>query len=256
MVVRFILILALVAPRMAEAQGKIDPQAQVHLDAALKAYEAKDWDAAIREFEQAYALDPKPALLYATAQAYRFANRCGKAIELYRRYLTGKLTDTQIAAAKTGISLCEPKEAPAEPKPEPRIEPKPEPRIKLAPSEPLARPAPEPSIEPAPERRPWYTDGIGDALTAGGVVGIAVGATFLVMAGSSESAAKSAQFRDDFLRDLDDATQRKKIGWTSLGVGSALAVGGVLVYVLRDRGHHDTAVVGTDGRAIYISGAF
>jgi tetratricopeptide (TPR) repeat protein len=253
MVVRFILILALVAPRMAEAQGKIDPQAQVHLDAALKAYEAKDWDAAIREFEQAYALDPKPALLYATAQAYRFANRCGKALELYRRYLTGKLTDTQIAAAKTGISLCEPKEAPPEPKAEPRIEPNSESRIKLPPSEPLARPGP--SIEPAPERRPWYTDGVGDALTAGGVVGIAVGATFLVMAGSSESAAKSAQFRDDFLRDLDDATQRKKIGWTSLGVGSALAVGGVLVYVLRDRGH--PAVVGTtDGRAIYISGAF
>src|ERR1043165_9941111 len=102
MVVRVILILALVAPRIAEAQSKLEPQAQVHLDAALKAYEAKDWDTAIREFEQAYAIDPKPALLYATAQAYRFANRCGKALELYRRYLTGKLTDTQIAAAKTG----------------------------------------------------------------------------------------------------------------------------------------------------------
>ena len=254
MVVRFILILALVAPRMAEAQGKIDPQAQVHLDAALKAYDAKDWDAAIREFEQAYALDPKPALLYATAQAYRFANRCGKALELYRRYLTGKLTDTQIAAAKTGISLCEPKEAPPEPKAEPRIEPKPEPHIKLPPSEPL--PQQVPSTEPASERRPWYTDGVGDALTAGGVVGIAVGATFLVMAGSSESAAKSAQFRDDFLRDLDEATQRRKIGWTSLGVGSALAVGGVLVYVLRDRSHHPAVVGTTDGRAIYITGAF
>src|SRR5262249_27745821 len=99
-----LILLALVAPRIAGAQDKLEPQAQGHLDAALKAYEAKDWDVAIREFEQAYALDPKPALLYATAQAYRFANHCGKALELYRRYLAGKLTDTQITAAKTGIS--------------------------------------------------------------------------------------------------------------------------------------------------------
>jgi len=256
MVVRFLLIIALVAPRIAEAQGKLEPQAQVHLDAALKAYEAKDWDVAIREFEQAYAIDPKPALLYATAQAYRFANRCGKAVELYRRYLAGKLTDTQITAAKTGISLCEPSQSPSEAKPEPKAEPKLEPRVEPAPGEPLAKPGPVSSIEPVPERRPWYTDGIGDALTASGVVGIAVGATFLVMAGSSESAAKSAQFRDDFVRDLDNATQRKKIGWTSLGIGSALAVGGVLVYVLRDRGHHAPVAATTDGRAIYISGAF
>jgi hypothetical protein len=248
-----IVVLAL-APQIASAQGKLEPQAQVHLDAALKAYETKDWDAAVREFEQAYAIDPKPALLYATAQAYRFANRCGKALELYRRYLTGKLTDTQIAAAKTGISLCEstrPEPAP-EPKPEPKTEPKPESRLEPT----LEPPRGVPSVEPAPERRPWYTDGIGDALTAGGVVGIAIGATFLVMAGSSESAAKSARFRDDFLRDLDDAAQRKKIGWTSLGVGSGLAVGGVLVYVLRDRGHHAPVVGTTDGRAIYISGTF
>jgi tetratricopeptide (TPR) repeat protein len=243
-----VLLALAVAPGSARAQAKLDPAAQTHLDAALKAYEVKDYDAAIREFEQAYAIDPKPALLYATAQAYRFANRCGKALELYRRYLTVKLTDSQITAAKTGISLCEAGTKESEPAAEP-------PRVESP-----QQPEPE-TREPAPvsgaalHDTPWYKDPIGDVLTAAGVVGIATGATFLVMASSSERAAKSATLRTDFVRSLDEATQRRRIGAVSLGVGSALAVGGVLVYLLRDR-HAPRQVVSTDGRSLYISGIF
>ena len=245
------------APRGAEAQ--VAGSAQPHLDAALKAYEAKDYDAAIREFEQAYAIDPKPALLYATAQAYRFANRCTKALELYRRYLTTKLTDAQISATKNGIALCEGAVKQPEPeppaKPEPKLEPPARAEPARTPEPPTTVAAEQRELPPAPHDTPWYKDTLGDALTVGGVVGIGVGVGFLVMASSSEHDAKTAQFRADFLRSLDEATQRRRIGAVSLGAGAALAVGGVLVYVLRDH-HAHRLVGGIDGHTLYVSGTF
>ena len=234
-----ILIALSLAPRLAGAQAAhLKPEAQTHLDAALKAYDAKDYATAIPELERAYEIDPNPNLLYATAQAYRFSNKCTQAIDLYRRYVASKPNEAQVAAATTGISLCE---AALKQQP-PVVEP------------PSSEPASVVTV-PMPRDTPWYKDRVGDALTAGGAVAIGVGITFLVMANSSERASKTDQFRGDFLQHLDETTQRRRIGAVAITAGAALAAGGILVYVLRDHAAHPI-VGGIDGQSVYLAGSF
>jgi hypothetical protein len=266
------MLVAVLAARGAAAEtSRLKPEAQTHLDAALKAYEAKDYDAAIREFERAYQIDPNPNLLYATAQAYRFANRCGQALPLYRRYLELKqatcahapdreVCEAQVVAATTGISLCE-AAMPLPPTVEPPAKPAPAPEPPRSPASeapgataPLAPPAATAVAEP--RATPWYRDPLGGALTAGGVVGIGVGVAYFVMAGKSAQAAKTATLRDDFLRALDDTTQRRRVGATATAIGAALAIGGVVVYVRHDRRGTRRVVGATDGRSLYLAGWF
>ncbi|HUJ62409.1 MAG TPA: hypothetical protein VLX92_28095 [Kofleriaceae bacterium] len=276
-----LLVLALAAPRPAHAQAHLKPAAQAHLDAALKAYAAKDWDGAIRELDAAYALDPEPALIYATAQAYRFAGRCSEAIEHYRSYLATRPNDAQTAAANNGIALCEAELEKHPPRPEPPPPaPAPSPPPPAPPSPPPAPPSPPPVTAPpsepppaGPSERAWYRDPIGDALVVGGAAGIGVGIGLLVMADHSESASKTATLRTDFIHDLDETTTRRRAGAIALGAGAALAFGGVVVYIVRDRHERAPAspaeaiersrarwvreiVGGTDGRSLYLAGRF
>ena len=261
-----LLAITVLAPR-AHAQGKLKPDAQVHLDAALKAYAAKDYDVAFREFDQAYAVDPNPALLYATAQALRHASKCAQAIDTYRRYLDTKPNDTQVAAAKTGITSCEDilKQSPPTAGPEnraqagtqTRAQPDPETRGRAgAGSGAAEHDAGHPPAE-TPTDAAWYKrDPLADGLVVGGALGIGVGIVFLVKGSNSEHASQTDQFRNDFIHDLDNATSQARIGAVALTVGAAMAAGGVVIYVLRD--HHAThpIVGGTDGHTLYVAGAF
>jgi tetratricopeptide (TPR) repeat protein len=268
-----ILALALVlavAPATARADSAhLKPEAQTHLDAALQAYNAKDYDAAIREFGLAYSIDPNPALLYATAQAYRFANKCTEALDFYRRYLAIQqaatcakapdkaVCEAQITATNTGISLCENalKQAPRPAEPPPKQTPPPSPPPAASPPPPESPPAAAKLEITAPTESPWYKDPVGDALTVGGVVGVGVGVGFLVMASHSENAAHSATLRSDFLHDLDDATSQRRIGYVALGAGVALAAGGVWV-LLHHKAPATQVTATTDGHSITIAGSF
>jgi outer membrane biosynthesis protein TonB len=259
--IRLLLVCSLLVPAVAHAQqAKLKPEAQLHLDAALKAYEAKDYDAAFKEFDLAYAVDPNPALLYATAQALRHANKCTQAIATYKRFLETKPPEQQVAAANSGIATCEDvlKKQPApkpEPKPEPSPEPKPEPKPEPAPSPSTPSALPLPSTPP-PHEPAWYAHPIPDAMVVTGAIGIGVGVVFLTKAGSSEQAAKTAMFRDDFVRLLDDATSQRRIGAIALTAGSAIAVGGILVYMLHERRGSHQVVGGIDGRSLFVAGTF
>ncbi len=261
------LALVLFACALAATPARADtahlrPEAQAHLDSALKAYAAKDYDGAVREFQLAYDIDPSPHLLYAMAQADRLANQCGEAIDLYKRYLAAKqiascapaeraTCEAQISAAHNGIALCEAALKQASPPPsEPAPAPAPEKPAPAAPPPPVVATAPVATIvATGPQETPWYKDPLGDGLTAGGVVGIGVGIGFLVMASSSQSAANTATLRNDFVHDLDQATLDRRVGAVALVAGAALVAGGIYVYVRHAR-------VATDGHSIAIAGSF
>jgi tetratricopeptide (TPR) repeat protein len=97
--------------------GAIDPEAKQHLERGLAGYTAKDYAGAIKDLRLAYALDPRPEILFAWAQAERLYGRCSQASKLYDRFLKSKPSAQQAAAARTGIERCEgqPDTTPADP---------------------------------------------------------------------------------------------------------------------------------------------
>ncbi|HTR49607.1 MAG TPA: hypothetical protein VMJ10_02805 [Kofleriaceae bacterium] len=254
-------VAALLAARGGFAQVHLDPRAQQHVDAALKAYETKAWDVAINEFETAYSIDPNPALLYATAQAYRFANRCSDALVIYHRYLETHPNASQTSAAQNGISLCEQmqKQKPAEP-----VSPPPP-----SPTPPIASPAAPPATAPPPTTSSsttasvtatsspeWYRDPLGDSLVGGGAVAIGVGIVYWVAANNRQSDAAHAQLRTTFVDDLDEATTRKRVAGVAIGIGAALAAGGVYVFIQRAHDHSRDVTATTDGHSLIVAGHF
>lgn len=71
-----------------------------------RAFEAEQWDEAARAFGAAYADHPRAELLWAQAQALRFAGRCGEALPLYERFLGTGPTADEITDANTNIAEC------------------------------------------------------------------------------------------------------------------------------------------------------
>jgi hypothetical protein len=234
--VRWIVVAALALRATARGEPPPSPEAQARIDAGVSAFNAKDYTTASTEFEAAYALAPLPKVLFAWAQARRLGGHCEEAIPLYRRYLATKPTDEQIEAATTGMLLCE-RASPPPPEPTPVV---------------TVPPPPSPPVAVREHRAPWYRDTAGGVLVASGVISLAAGATFLVLASHSEDAANAEPLRSDFLAGLDEATLRRRIGWAGIGVGSGLLLGGIARYLFHDgsttidvaASHHSIAIAG------------
>lgn len=228
-----VLLILLVSASVARADKA---GAKTHLDAGIAAYRASDFETASRELEAAYGLDPDPKTLYAWAQARRQGGHCDLAVPLYEKYIALAPGEANVAAARTGISMCEQ----ATPPP---VENKP------------AAPPPTPtSPEPAEPSR-WYEDTLGDTLAVTGVVGIGVGVTFMVLAKSSEDAANAATERDQFVDSLGQATLRWRVGFACAGVGAALVISGIVRYATRSTEPAHVAFTLTN-RSIGIVGRF
>jgi tetratricopeptide (TPR) repeat protein len=206
--------------------------ARKRLEAGLKAYGEKDYDTAIREFRNAYKIDPDPDLLYALAQAERLAGYCGDAVVHYRQFLETRPDEMQVEAARTGIELCETAEAPADP-------------------------PPQPEQPPSARRDPvWYKDPA-NGLIGFGAVAAGVGIGYIAAAASSRLGANRAATPEYELFLRDRASWQKRLGVTALVFGGAMVGGGIAWHVLRDRKDDTpTAVVTTDGTSLYITGTF
>ncbi len=86
-----VLILALAQAPPTEEQVE---EAKRYFEAGRQAYDATDYEAAVRAFTQANELAPRPAIIFSIAQAYRQqflfdrnTEHLEKALELYQRYL-------------------------------------------------------------------------------------------------------------------------------------------------------------------------
>jgi hypothetical protein len=211
----------------------LNPQASAHNEIALTAFSVKDYATAAREFEAAYDADAEPALLYGWAQSARLGGHCADAIPLYRKYLDANVSPQSLEAARTNIAQCEQTLAAQAPR----------------------RPPPPPAEPAQPQQAAWYADPVADALAIGGVAGIAVGITFVVKSHTSESSASHAATLPAFHTALDDATTQKRIGYTALAIGGALAGAGVFLWVRHAR-EHNTRVVTTDGRSVIFAASF
>lgn len=175
------------APSLARADD--EEQARAHFRLGQAHYSNGDFLKAAAEFEEAYAIYKRPALLYNIYLAYRDANDTARAADALRRYLAeeqdidnrGQLEarlanlEKSLAAEQTAPPASEPAPAPqAAPAPiptPPAAEPSP---AAESTGEPAATTTPEPEYdEPAAEGTnlvPFIVMGVGGAMVVGSLV--------------------------------------------------------------------------------------
>jgi hypothetical protein len=105
----------LLLPSSASAADDALGQAKTYFNAGAQAYDAGRFSAAVQAFQQAYALAPRPAILFSMAQAERKAWYVDKhvddlkhAIEHYHAYLSQVPTGGRRGDAADGLAELEP----------------------------------------------------------------------------------------------------------------------------------------------------
>jgi tetratricopeptide (TPR) repeat protein len=58
-----------------------------HYQSGVTHYELSEYDAAVKDFKEAYRLSNDPAYLFNIAQSYRLQRKCADAMQFYQRYL-------------------------------------------------------------------------------------------------------------------------------------------------------------------------
>lgn len=235
-----LLLLALVpTPALADAKS----EAQAHIEKATAFHAEGKLKEALEQLTLAYALDPRPELLYAIGQVHVQLGNCAQAISFYERFLSTKPGAGPSAAAKEAIQTCKTMPPPA-PEPEPTPEPQP-------PPEPAPAPEPPPPVAPRAEEppstgpKPWYKDVLGDALVGGGVVAGVLSVVFYQQMNGKLDDAERAMTYEDHDAARDDAKSKRNLS-IAFGAGGVVLIGaGIARYMLRDTGERKTKVAVT-----------
>jgi hypothetical protein len=187
-------------------------QAKARYDQAMSLYAARQYQAAIGAFQEAYALDPRREILFAQAQATRLSGDCLAALPLYQRFLDTQPPPQQVEATRIAVARCE-----AATVTSPRA----------------ARADPPPVVAaPPPSPPPWYSDRAGAALVGAGVIGVGAGVALVASARSLDEQARAARDRYDTAAGLRDRAERRWAwGVGAIVAGSALVAAGVGRYV-------------------------
>ena len=206
-----------------EARRAIE-RAKVHVSAG-------EYDLASAALAEAYALDPRPALLYARAQAERFGGRCTNAVELYRAFLAEEPPPEDRALAERYVEECEAQlEATSSSDPEPDEGSLAEASASMNEDAPAIEDTPELAVR---ERKPWYADVPGGVLVGSGVVGLAVGLGLQGRAITLDRfAQRDASHQDEFVERMQQVVTLNRAGLATIGVGSALVLAGVIRYAI------------------------
>jgi hypothetical protein len=192
-----------------------DPAARAHFEEAQERFESRDYAGAAAALDAAYAIEPAADLLYPWAQAERLDGNCRRAIELYRRFLAANPPQEHAMLAEQNIATCEDQLARQRSK-----EPGPQP----------ADPATD--TRRTTDQRPWRRDVAGGVLVGAGSAGLVVGTGLLIAALHGASSAAEADDVADYEERMDRATLQRNLSIGAFVAGGALALGGVLRYVL------------------------
>jgi len=241
--------LAIVATLLLASRVDATPRntAKAHIDKAMKAHKAGKFDVALDELKAAYALDPKPDLLFAIAQVYVKLDKCEDAISYYEKFdaVTKDAQAKQVVAQ--AVDACKAKLKPEPPPPPDPVDTNPPPPDRQPDPQPDRQPQPPPPPpDPTLGRRedpfaagrserpsgtPFYKDKLGDAFVIGGV---AAGAVSFVMwrgAVSANDDAEKATTLAGYNSKLDSAHSKRTLSVVFGGAGAALVTIGVIRYV-------------------------
>jgi tetratricopeptide (TPR) repeat protein len=220
------------APLPVRAAG---PSVKEQVDAlnarAIEKFQAKEYDAAVALFEEAYALQPEPNYLFNIGRIYEESGNLEQSVEFYERFV--KQPGVPLDARERGLerlrvlrAILE-ETAPRQPKPD-ESEPEPEP-------EPLAQPEPEPPAQPEDQKPPKLRIAGYAVLGTGGALLVTGG----VMAGLALGRANALEDQHTLEERRDTADRGRSMALTAdilFGVGGAAAVAGlVMVLVTREK---------------------
>ena len=211
--------LAATAPEPELVEGEAPgsgSEADTHAAAASEAYDARDYETAVREFEAAYAVDGDPSFLFNIGRVHEQAGDLGQAIEYYKRFVHEpgvelehrSLANERIVALQEIIDTTEDEEAESSSPPPPLL--------------------PATQTDASPSQEPRANNGRG-LIIAGSVVG-GVGVLSLVAGGVFRALSQRDAERVD---TAPDATRRRELEDSAIRnktIGDAtLITGGVLV---------------------------
>jgi tetratricopeptide (TPR) repeat protein len=189
--------------------SKARAAAKIHYTRALTLFDKKQYEAARKELDVAYATAPDADLLYAMSLVDKELDRCEDEITELQKFLETPHGPSATKAANDEIDRCKIKLAPPPPPPPP-----PPPVVKVAP----------------PVAPPWYRDWIGDGLAGTGVVSGLVGLLCYRSAVSDLDAADKAMTLPEHARLVDDAHSMRTYALVFGAAGIALVTAGVVHY--------------------------
>ncbi|MGE0546879.1 MAG: tol-pal system YbgF family protein [Kofleriaceae bacterium] len=209
-------------------------KATQHIEKATALHNQGKFAEALVEMKTAYALDPRPELLYAMGQLHVRLGECDKAITYYERYLTTKPKAATASIAREAIETCRSNPPPAVVTPEP---------APTSPPEPITPPPPPAPTRTIVTQAPWYTDYLGDALVGGGVIAGAIGGVMYVSARGARDDADTATTYNAYEAAIDRAQRRQTYSLVLTGIGVGLMGAGVARYLLGDRSERQPSSV-------------
>lgn len=234
----------------ADADADRRTRARAHANAGIAAHNRGAYDEAIALYEKAYAELPHPALFFNMAQAHRLAGRRDQALALYRRYLAEAPDGELGGQARTWIDALE-REAGVR-------APAPAAPAGGDPQQAVAAPAAVAAGAPDDRGRGLRLGAYGAG--AASLIAFGVGTVYGVKARniSDELSEPNVVYREARFQDGESAETSMFVWY---GVGGALLVGGVVLYLLGRPGDEAPATalvptVGPDGGGVSWSARF
>lgn len=223
------LLFVLFGPGTLLADSRLETQRKVASREAWKkgvaAYNKGDFDRAIARFEEAYALNASPTILFNLGQAYRKKGDAGKALEYLREYLEKRPDAPNRKVAEDLIAELQKASPPAAAAEAPPAPP------------PVVAPAVEPqrmSLVEGAEARPWYSDRTALVLGGAGVALTALGIAFLIHSGNLVDEATTTRDSAEAI-DINDSAKTFRIagGLTTVAGVGCLAAGALELFMRR-----------------------
>ncbi len=172
-------------------------------------FRARGFSEAARAFEAALALDPRPEILFALAQATRLSGDCPAARPLYQRFLATEPPPHQVEATRIALARCEGRAPP----PGPVVAPLPAP------------PAVQAAAVPRQPQARWWADPLGGALAGAAVLSLGAGVGLLVAARLADGEHREALAYPRANERRAAAQNRQRWAAVALLSGAALGVG-------------------------------
>lgn len=193
---------------------------------AVKAFEAKQYDASVELFKQAYAADPQPNYLFNIGRVYEEQGNLPSAVEFYSKFVAQPGVD--IKAREAALERLKVLRATVE-----ALEDKPE-------QPPLTPTNDDDNREPAKNRNRTVRIMGYSLLGVGGAI-LAVGGVFGGLARANVNDANDAQFVDNAAKLRNDAKSQARAADAMFITGGVLATAGLIVVITTFTGRNKTA---------------